>query len=268
MKIINCYNCHSEKRIFYATENGYSLVKCRECGLLYLEDRPDAAALSQAHKQGKHTGLKELDVTGTFDNNKVPNYLKILNDIFKGDLGSKKDWLDIGCGHGEFIVALQKYSSGALIPTGSEPNIYKQESACERGLNVGYFDIESHEDKYDVISLLNVYSHLPDPPELLKSLKKNLNPNGEVLIETGDTADFSEKDHYRPFYLPDHVSFASEKIVTGILQRLGFEIISVTKYPYPNSPQSFISPLCIAKAIIKAVLPNYQSKLKEYHKNN
>jgi len=135
-------------------------------------------------------------------------------------------------------------------------------------LNVGYFDIESHEDKYDVISLLNVYSHLPDPPELLKSLKKNLNPNGEVLIETGDTADFSEKDHYRPFYLPDHVSFASEKIVTGILQRLGFEIISVTKYPYPNSPQSFISPLCIAKEIIKAVLPNYQSKLKEYLKNN
>jgi len=128
MKNINCYNCQSEKRIFYAAENGYSLVKCRECGLLYLAERPDNTEILQAHKQGKHTGLKELDVTGAFNKYKVLNYLKVLNDIYKEDFGSNIKWLDIGCGHGEFIVALQKYSLGAICATGSEPNIHKQES--------------------------------------------------------------------------------------------------------------------------------------------
>jgi SAM-dependent methyltransferase len=266
MKITNCYNCHSENRIFYAAENGYSLVKCCECGLLYLEDRPEHAQISQAHMQGKHAGLKELDVTGVFNISKVPDYLIILDDIFKGVHDSKKDWLDIGCGHGEFIVALQKYSSGTICATGSEPNVHKQEAARKRGLNVSYFDIESLENKYDVISLLNVYSHLPDPPEFIKSLKKNMNPHSELIIETGDTADFSEKDHYRPFYLPDHLSFASERIVTDILLRLGFEIVSIHKYPYSNSPPLAFNPMWLAKEILKAVLPSYKSKIQEYLK--
>ena len=266
MKIVNCYNCQSEKRTFYAAENGYSLVKCMECGLLFIDERPDDTEISQAHKQGKHTGLKELDVTGVFNDNKIPKYLKVLNDIFKGALDNKKSWLDIGCGHGEFIVAINKYSSGAICAIGSEPNIHKQESARERGLNVGYFDIESHEEKYDVISLLNVYSHLPDPSIFLKSLKKNLNRHAEIIIETGDTADFASIHHYRPFNLPDHLSFASEKIVTGILMRLGFEIVSVNKYPYPNSPNLSVTPAGIAAEIIKAILPGYKSKLQEYFK--
>ena len=71
MKISSCYNCGSDKRIFYAEENGFSLVKCSECGLLYLKERPDDAEISQAHKQGKHTGLKQLDTTGMFDQEKI-----------------------------------------------------------------------------------------------------------------------------------------------------------------------------------------------------
>lgn len=266
MKINHCYNCQSEKSTFYAAENGYSLVKCLECGLLYLEERPDDTEILQAHKQGKHTGLKELDVTGVFNDYKVTNYLNILNDIYKGDLGNNIKWLDIGCGHGEFISALHEYSSGAICATGSEPNIHKQDSARGRGLNVGYFDMESHEDKYDVISMLNVYSHLPNPPEFLKTLKKNLNRHGEIIIETGDTADFAEKDHYRPFYLPDHLSFASERIVTDILFRLGFEIISINKYPYSNSLFLMDIPKCIAREIVKAVLPGYKSRIHEFIK--
>lgn len=169
MKIPNCYNCGTEDRTFYAKENGFSLVKCCGCGLLYLEEHPDDNDISQAHKQGKHTGLKDLDVTGTFKEEKIPIYLAVLNDIFKGDIGNKRTWLDVGCGHGEFIVAIQKYSNGKVAVRGTEPNIHKQKSAQKSGLNVTFFDIESHDEKYDVISLLNVYSHLPNPPAFIAS---------------------------------------------------------------------------------------------------
>ena len=52
-----CYNCGSEEATFCAEENAFSLVKCSECGLLYLEKRPDDKEISQAHKQGKHKTL-------------------------------------------------------------------------------------------------------------------------------------------------------------------------------------------------------------------
>jgi SAM-dependent methyltransferase len=264
MKISNCYNCGSEHRAFYAEENGFFLVKCDECGLLYLKERPDDTEISQAHKQGKHRGLQEFDVTGAFNKEKIIHYMDVLDDIFKGDLCNKKTWLDVGCGHGEFIAAVQDYSNGKITVRGTEPNIHKQESARKRGLNVSYFDLESHEDNYDFISILNVYSHLPYPPAFLTLLKRHLNPEGEILIETGNSANLPAKDHYRPFYLPNHLSFASEDIVVGILKRLGFEILSVNKYPYPFMPNFDLK--SIVKEVVKAVLPGYKSRILDYQK--
>jgi SAM-dependent methyltransferase len=259
MKVTHCYNCNSDKHIFYAEENGYSLVKCQECGLLFLQERPDDDEISQAHMQGKHRGEIELDVTGSFRRDKIPQYCMVLEDIFQGNFSNKQTWLDIGCGHGEFITAVQKYSSGKTIVQGSEPNIYKRASALKRGLKVDYFELSSHPEKYDIISLLNVYSHLPDPPGFLDSLKGLLNPGGEILIQTGDGADFAAEDLYRPFYLPDHISFASERILVSILERIGFKIVSIHKYPLVA-----LDLRTITKEVVKIFLPNYQSKLKYY----
>jgi SAM-dependent methyltransferase len=264
MHISNCYNCRSEHSSFYADENGFTLIKCDDCGLLYLKERPDDSQISQAHKQGKHSGLQELNVTGVFAEEKIAVYVSILNDIFKGDLGTINTWLDVGCGHGEFITAVQEYSNGQITVRGTDPNIHKQESARNRGLDVGYIDLESHEEKYDFISLLNVYSHLPDPPAFLSLLKKHLNPKGQILLETGDTANFTAQDHYRPFFLPDHISFASENIVVDILKRLGFDILSVNNYPYPHLPK--LDLLSIAKEVVKVFLPGYESRIKYYPK--
>ena len=259
MKVLNCYHCGSRERSFYAEENGFSLVKCKGCGLLYVEERPDDREIAQAHQQGKHGGMNELEVTGCFNEKEILRYLHVLDDLFKGALDDKTTWLDIGCGHGEFLVALQKYSNKIIYARGTEPNRFKQESACKRGLDVSCFDIELHEEAYDVVSLLNVYSHLPDPPAFLKKVKRLLTPGGEIVIETGDTADFAAKDHPRPLYLPDHLSFASEKVVTGILRRLGFQILSINKYPALRCPSLHT----LVKETVKAVLPERDSHLRQ-----
>ncbi len=261
MKITDCYNCGSIQSVFYASENGYTLVKCAGCGLLYLQDRPADDQISQAHKQGKHSGLKELDTTGVFNSRKVSQYISILSDIFKQVPNQGKEWLDVGCGNGEFMVAVQDYHGGRMAIVGTEPNVQKQESARKKGLDVRYFDLESHDRKYDTISLLNVYSHLPNPPAFIRTLKGLLNPGGELILQTGDTAKFSAKDHYRPFHLPDHLSFASESIVTGILERAGFCVISINRY---SATPFTLSNFAIEAA--KFVLPGKISRIKFFLK--
>lgn len=259
MKITNCYYCGSDHYTLYAKENGFQLVKCDICGLLFVEDRPNSTEISQAHKQGIHHGNNSFDVTGAFEPAKIDIYLKVLEDLFKGHLGNKKSWLDIGCGHGEFMVAVQECAPAGLVVRGTEPNARKRESARERGLNVNYFEIEAHDEKYDFISMLNLYSHLPDPITFLGCAKRLLRKDGELILETGDTADLTANDHPRPFYLPDHLSFASEDIVTGILKRLDFEILDIRKYPLMRFNLNKI-----AKELVKAILPNYQSRIYYY----
>jgi SAM-dependent methyltransferase len=216
----------------YAEENGYRLVKCNECGLLYVNPRPGKEQMSQATMTGLHKGEKTINVTEVFKPEKVKHYMTILSDLYnEEERNTGKSWMDIGCGNGEFLLTLSKFFPQTQAK-GIEPNVHKQEVAKGRGLNVGFYDLETTGEKYDCISILNVYSHLPDPVEAFSNWHKLLNPGGELLIETGDSAHLSYQEHHKPFYLPDHLSFANEQIVTSILQRTGFDVVGIRKYRY------------------------------------
>lgn len=120
-------------------------------------------------------------------------------------------------------------------------------------------DVKSPFALCDIISLFNVYSHLPDPPAAFSEYREMLSDNGLFLLQTGDVADLDSKSHYWPFSLPDHLSFASERIVVNILTKLGFEIVCVKKYPLIKGR---ISMLRFAKEVIKILLPNKESHLR------
>lgn len=256
MVTVRCYYCGSDKHASYAEENGFSLVKCDVCGLLFVEKRPCESEITQAHMQGSHSGSKELEVTGKFNPRMKARYREILGDLFDGDLDGIRTWLDVGCGHGEFMLAVGRYGSGQVRVKGTDPNVHKQAAARGRGLDVGYWNIGTQRERYDAISMLNVWSHLPDPPSFLASLRRLLNPGGELILETGDTADLPSEVHHRPFLLPDHLSFASERIVVGILERLDFEVLRIEKYPFVR-----LDLRDVPRELLKVVLPRHKSAL-------
>lgn len=257
MEDVLCYNCGSGNKTDYADENGFSLVKCTDCGLLYVNPRPDSEEVDQAHRMGQHQGAELIQTTGYYDFSKVSSYTKTLKEILgDGTALNGKRWLDIGCGYGEFLVALNKFSSNGVIAKGVEPNVKKAAAARKNGLDVGYFDLAVHQEKYDYISMLNVYSHLPDPQKIIGEWRKLLLPGGQLILETGDTAGLSSVEHPRPFYLPDHLSFASEKIVSNILEKAGFDVLGTYKYPEVRE-----TPLAIFREVLKALVPGKKSKL-------
>jgi len=229
---VSCYSCGSTHHTLYATENGCRLVKCDGCGLLYVNPRPSDEEIEEGVRMGAHTGEQTLNSTGHYMSTKVAIYRKVLQEIYGTELKRRKQtWLDVGCGHGELLVALKEISRNNVAAKGVEPNRNKIVAARKKGLDVDCFDLASHDEHYDSISLLNVYSHLTNPAEFLRLVAQRLRPNGEVLLETGDSANLSVDEHPRPFLLPDHLSFASEQILLNMLRRTGFQIVSVSKYP-------------------------------------
>jgi SAM-dependent methyltransferase len=261
---VSCYNCGSKDSTLYATENGCSLVKCVGCGLLYVNPRPSDQDIEDGVKIGVHRGETTLTSTGHYMPLKVDIYNRVLSDIYGIELQSRKrTWLDVGCGHGELLVALRELFKNNVVCKGIEPNQHKITAAQKRGLDVDYFDLASHDQCYDTISLLNVYSHLPSPPEFFRLVRRRLKPNGEILLETGDTANLLPDQHPRPFLLPDHLSFGSEQVITNLLRRAGFEIISVNKYP---AVKFRFMKADILKDIVKALLPHKKTRLSDLYK--
>lgn len=233
---VGCYNCDSRDYFFYDSENGYNYVKCNNCGLIYLNPRPDNNEITNANRNGVHKGENEIDITGDYNTEKNKNYRSIISDFYsikELQLRNLK-WLDIGCGFGEFIEVLNTYSNSRLDIIGLEPNLKKVMSCKQRNLNVDYFDIYNTDEKFDFISLLNVYSHLPNPVEYLTKVKDILTPHGELFLETGHSSHLPPKRHHKPYYAPDHLSFANKKIIENILERIGFRIIKTKIYRHPQ----------------------------------
>lgn len=261
---VPCYNCGSNSRSLYAVENGCNLVKCCDCGLLYVCPRPTEEEIAEGVTLGAHTGEKTIESTGRYMGTKVAIYRKVLKDIYASELASKeRTWLDVGCGHGELLVTLRELSQDKVRARGIEPNRFKINAARKRGLDVDYFDLSTHDGLYDSISLLNVYSHLTDPPAFLRMVKERLKPNGELLLETGDTADLPADINPRPFLLPDHLSFSSEKILRDMLTRTGFQIVSVNKYP---TFKLWTMKWRILREIVKVFVPKKKSQLRSMYR--
>ena len=230
MKKVSCYYCGGSSVGPFATENGFELVKCSGCGLLYVALRPDETDIAEAVRQGLHPG--NLETTARFYPPHLWEYWRVLRDLYGSELAARnRTWLDVGCGHGEFLLTLKRLAGSRIDAIGSEPNEHKQRSARSRGLNVSFIPLDRHDGKYDGISLLNVYSHLPDPGEFLELIRQRLNRGGEMVLQTGDVSGLTPDTFFRPMYLPDHLSFATEEIVAGLLRRTGFRIVKIRKYP-------------------------------------
>ncbi|MGH8533872.1 MAG: hypothetical protein ACREV1_14385, partial [Gammaproteobacteria bacterium] len=86
----------------YASENGFRLVKWVGCGL-----RPTPRR-SPGRISTACTLARKVDVTGGFRSGKVAHYLDMLEALYgDGSRVAEGRWLDIGCGHGAFLVALR-----------------------------------------------------------------------------------------------------------------------------------------------------------------
>jgi SAM-dependent methyltransferase len=227
---VGCYACGETRSRLYAEENGFRLVKCAGCGLLYVNPRPSDEVISQGARTGLHEGAATLERIGSFLPRKVEVYVQILADLFPSRKLEASPWLDVGAGHGEFLEALASFSGGATLAKGLEPGLAKREAARARGLDVEDERFEPEPGSLGGLSLLNVYSHLPDPVQALTRFGGWLRPGGLLLLQTGDSAHLSYRYHHKPFDLPDHLSFANERIVRSILERVGLRVVRTAKY--------------------------------------
>ena len=233
LQSITCPLCDGDKYVLFAEENSYKAVRCSNCGLIYVNPRPDLSLISEAVNTGVHSEVEGgRNVVVRRSGSKVNQYKKILSEMFT-DKWEKKDpisWLDVGAGYGEFIEAV-----GSMAPNGSnilgiEPMHPKVIAAQKGGLNVKEMYLADVNEHYDIISLINVFSHLPNIKSFLNEVKQVLKQGGELFLETGNIADLeSSKEVPTELDLPDHLIFAGERQIELWLSNAGFEILSIKR---------------------------------------
>ncbi len=176
--------------------------------------------------------------------------------------------LDIGCSAGFFLVLLRELGFNDIQGFDASENFCRQAQA--KGLQCQVRDItdglEDPERIYDVVLLMDIIEHLPEPGEVLQKIRKSfLKPDG-LLYTTVPIYD-SLTDKYMRLknrqtkleqsqkHDPTHVQAFSEKSFKELVSQSGFKVIE-SKRLYCQLPKKVPKGI---RNLVKQVLP---SKLK------
>jgi SAM-dependent methyltransferase len=226
-------------------------VRCDGCNILYCNPRPKQELISLAVQSGSHElENASLNVKARRKAKAVARYKKIFSAIFSDLWESEKPikWLDVGAGYGEVLEAISALAPAGSLIEGLEPMQPKAEVAVSRGLKVTQDYLHPDRDKVNVISVVDVFSHIPNFRSFLSTVVAVLESRGELFVETGNLADISSRSEFPgELGLPDHLVFAGESHLIGYLQEAGFDIVSITR----ERSDGFVN---LAKQVAKKIL--------------
>ncbi len=229
----------------YNVDGDYNYLECNDCGSFSLFNDISETELTKfyenyfTHSDNLNKGkfkyfkdvlIKTLDFFYTF------NFTKAIIDklvvsysrkyLFIG--GSiKYRILDFGCGNGDQLLLLK--NKGHMVK-GVDFDKKAIKVAIKKGINAKSVSELRTNEEYDIISLLNVIEHLPDPEMTLKMLFNNLSSNGKLMIETPNSRSFLSKrfkKNWRGLECPRHLVVFSNQGLDDLLLRCGFKISSV-----------------------------------------
>lgn len=158
-------------------------------------------------------------VTGT--SKTMHSYCEELAEIlFKKSEGKKCKILDIASNDGTFLEKFKKYDWQLY---GVDPAANLAESSREKGIKtfVNFFGSENinFDTKFDFVTALNVFAHVPNPFNFLRECKNILNEDGRIIIQTSQR-DMVERRQFDTVY-HEHISFFSTQSMKTLCKRAG-----------------------------------------------
>lgn len=175
------------------TLKGFDIVKCRQCGFVYVnprianEDLPLLYSGEYFHNQ--QYGYLDYEATAYLRKKNFERWYKDMRPFLKVDKGNV---LDIGCASGYFLEILKDKGwnvegielSSSMIEVLNKKNI---------PVYTKTFDTFQTDKKYHLITLFDVLEHLPDIKDTFARLSSLLHPDGIIVLITPNANSFQHK---------------------------------------------------------------------------
>jgi 2-polyprenyl-3-methyl-5-hydroxy-6-metoxy-1,4-benzoquinol methylase len=231
---VRCLLCKTAGTPTDIAENGFTLARCANCGLLFVSPRPrDEDILAIYEHDAAHTGMRQLIAKGRASH-EVAHARHTLRLLRGHRAGGRL--LEIGPGGGLFLdEARQAGYSIAGIEPNPQQAAFIDETFGIRCTTEPLGPETLKGELFDVIYHCNVLSHFPDPVQTLGLIRSRLRPGGILVMETGNYADVDRR-FYRliaateRFQLPDHLYFFGERSLRILLEQTGFALRKVYRY--------------------------------------
>lgn len=212
--------CHSYDTARKVTTGDLDIVICKDCGFLF----------------NKSFDLSLLSYGKDYDNNQTcSDYFNFyLDDLVKYLIDEKQirqsNIIEVGCGQGQFIHKLITYPGSENTGYGFDPSYIGPLSMLDGKLNFRrcYYDDGCMDISADIVICRHVIEHVPEPLQLLKSIRAALNnsPNARVFFETPCAKWILENFVFWDFFY-EHCSLFSTNSLAYCFNKAGFKVENV-----------------------------------------
>jgi len=185
-----CNLCLSSRFKKVYKKFGLSLVKCRNCGLVYAYPRiPEDEILKRYSKDylfNEYLTIFQADQRNynmELVRAQYALYLQLLDSLY----GEKNRILDIGCGPGFFLKAAEERGwKGEGVEVSKAAVQYAEEVVHVKVHHGQLQDIPLSPGSFDAVVLLDAIEHLFDPLGTIKDCYHLLSKDGVLILNTPD----------------------------------------------------------------------------------
>ena len=183
VKNVDCPVCDLDDSINVFQKDGFNFVKCKHCGLLYVNPQLKVDLLDSIYKKSR-TATQWIKIQTSEKERKWNNrfkYIPALEELRKSyPQGGKL--LDVGCSVGQFLEVSKGYNwDGVGVELNAEAAEYTETNYGITVYRDKIEEIDFEENSFDLITLWGVFEHLSEPNEMLKTCNKLLKKSGLFL---------------------------------------------------------------------------------------
>ena len=218
----------------------YSVVRCAECGLAYLNPRPDAQELPSYYQVEYYQGTLR-DAHWALEREDARGIRKVGIDLMLGrrtpPFVEGGRLLDVGCSEGSYLVAMRARGwevhgvemDAEAVRFAREHYGLDVRTGQAEGLLAGFPD-----NHFDVVTLWHVLEHFSDPVRILADIGRILKPGGRLMIEVPNFQGFSRlvfRTYWAPLELPRHLYHFTPRTLAAMLAKTGYQGVEVRGAP-------------------------------------
>src|SRR5581483_1211248 len=241
---VDCRICGSFRSSEYLQGRGYRIVECLDCGLRYVNPQPTNRELQEFYAG--------FDLESTWRGDGEERFDRSMRD-FVLRFRESGSVLDVGSSRGNFLIAMR---GAGFSVYGVEPSPKNSEFArSANGIDSYTGTIEEFlaaptRRNFDVVTVLNVIEHVPDPKQVLTGLRELMVNGGLLILGVPDSRFHALVGGTRqklgfadPFWMntrkhplvgfdpPAHLCSFEPATISQLAETCGFQVLAVRNAP-------------------------------------